>query len=214
MAQRLKPGQWVRLRPPAEILATLDAGGCIDGLPFMPEMLEYFGSTHRVGVRVERACDTLCGPGIQRIPATVTLAGLRCDGAGHGGCQARCLIYWKEAWLEPVADAEQSVPVEHDADYLQLKDLAARNAIRSGSGGETHYRCQMTELLAASKRVTPSEAPAAFVREVTSRNVAPGRFLRVLVRTIVEDAAWLLRLRRGLFMPFHPDRQRALRRET
>ena len=39
---------------------------------------------------------------------TVYLEDLRCDGSGHGGCQAGCRIYWKEAWLrrvdgEPVA---------------------------------------------------------------------------------------------------------------
>ena len=27
------------------------------------------------------------------------LEDLRCDGSAHGGCQAGCLLYWKEAWL-------------------------------------------------------------------------------------------------------------------
>ncbi len=40
MASReLRAGDLVELRPPAEILATLDEGGATDGLPFMPEML-------------------------------------------------------------------------------------------------------------------------------------------------------------------------------
>ena len=26
----------------------------------------------------------------------------RCDGQAHGGCQAGCLVYWKEAWLKRV----------------------------------------------------------------------------------------------------------------
>jgi len=203
MDVRLKPRALVRLRPPAEILATLGESGSLDGLPFMPEMLDYLGATYRVGVRMERACDTLCGPGTQRIPATVTLAGLRCNGAGHGGCQARCLIYWKEAWLEPAEDGDDPAPVERDAAYLELQELARRNALRpGGSNGATFFRCQMTELLNASKRVTPAEAPAAFVRELTSRNVGPGRFFRVLVRTIVEGIGATLRLRPGLFMPY------------
>ncbi len=204
MAERLKPRQLVRLRPPAAILATLDEHGCLDGLPFMPEMLDYFDGTHRVGVLAERACDTLCGPGTQRIPEAVTLDDLRCSGTGHAGCQARCRLYWKEAWLEPADGSRDPEPAELDSAYPELKQLAQLGAVRSGEGHERLFRCQMTELLRASKRVTPREAPVAFVREVTSRNVGLGRWLRVLVRTIVEGTLSLLRLRPGLFMPFRP----------
>ena len=27
----------------------------------------------------------------------------RCDGSAHGGCQASCLLFWKDAWLKPVS---------------------------------------------------------------------------------------------------------------
>jgi hypothetical protein len=30
---------------------------------------------------------------------TVHLSDLRCDGSAHAGCQAGCLLFWKEAWL-------------------------------------------------------------------------------------------------------------------
>ena len=31
---------------------------------------------------------------------SVHLEGVRCDGSGHDGCEACCLIFWKEAWLK------------------------------------------------------------------------------------------------------------------
>ena len=57
-ARQMKAGELVVLRPPAEILATLDETGATDGMPFMPEMLEYYGKAFRVEARAERACDT------------------------------------------------------------------------------------------------------------------------------------------------------------
>ena len=55
----LRRGDVVELRPPDAILATLDGDGALDGLPFMPEMLGYFGRSYSVAARVERACDTI-----------------------------------------------------------------------------------------------------------------------------------------------------------
>ena len=50
-----------------------------------------------------RICDTVNYTGSRRIPNTVLLENLRCDGSGHDGCQAECRIFWKEAWLRKVA---------------------------------------------------------------------------------------------------------------
>ena len=38
---------------------------------------------------------------MRRVRDAVALGELRCNGGGHGGCQASCLFTWKEAWLEP-----------------------------------------------------------------------------------------------------------------
>src|SRR6266851_9309611 len=51
---RLWPGEWVKVRYFAEISATLDGEGRLDGLPFMPEMLRHCGQRHRVFRRVEK----------------------------------------------------------------------------------------------------------------------------------------------------------------
>ena len=88
----------MRVREASEIFATLDERGELDGLPFMPEMLKYCGRTFSVTQRADKTC---AGDGIvRRMHDAVHLTDVRCDGASHGGCQAACLMYWKEAWLE------------------------------------------------------------------------------------------------------------------
>src|SRR5689334_226152 len=103
----MRAGDKVQLRSPDEILASLDEDGALEGLPFMPEMLGYFGKEFTVEARVERACDTLDYTGVRRLRDTVVLDDLRCDGKAHAGCQARCRIYWKEAWLRPASAREE-----------------------------------------------------------------------------------------------------------
>src|SRR5262245_39635553 len=100
----LTPGDIVAVRPAEEILATLDETGAFEGVPFMPEMLRYVGRNFTVTRRVEKICDTIAMTGSRRMRNTVFLDDLRCDGSGHGGCQAGCRIYWKEAWLRRIDD--------------------------------------------------------------------------------------------------------------
>jgi hypothetical protein len=140
-ALELKPGEWVEVRSAAEIAATLDAQGRLDGLPFMPEMILFCG--HRF--RVLRRADSTCYRGLpRRIESTVHLEELRCDGSAHRNCRAACLLLWKEAWLRRPGSAEppQNAPVA--ADTLQ-KNLAER-VIRQDGG----MMCQATELGKAS----------------------------------------------------------------
>src|SRR5262245_53345571 len=101
-ALKLRPGELVEVRTAQEILATLDNNGELDCLPCMPEMLAFCGRRFRVSSRADKACDTIDYRGNRRMHDTVHLQGLRCDGGGHGGCQAACLLYWKEAWLKRV----------------------------------------------------------------------------------------------------------------
>jgi hypothetical protein len=41
------------------------------------------------------------------MPCTVEMS--RCDGQAHGGCQAGCSIYWKEAWLKRIPSGESAL---------------------------------------------------------------------------------------------------------
>ncbi len=94
-------GDVVRVRSARDIIATLDEDGEYEALPFMPEMLRYCGEVMTVYKVAHKLCDTISGTGMRRMENAVHLAGARCDGSGHGGCQAACMLYWKTAWLDP-----------------------------------------------------------------------------------------------------------------
>src|SRR5262245_34714963 len=108
--RRLRAGDWVQVRTKEEILRTLDAKGRLDELPFMPEMLRYCGKTMRVGKRAHKTCDPALGIGGRKMESTVHLENIRCDGSAHDGCEAGCLIFWKEAWLRRVESGPATQP--------------------------------------------------------------------------------------------------------
>jgi hypothetical protein len=198
----MKAGDLVELRPPAEVLATLDETGATDGLPFMPEMLEFFGGTFPVQVRVERACDTLKW-GVRRIPNTVMLDDLRCNGQAHAGCQAGCRLYWKEEWLRPASASPE--PVARDDAYAELEKLVSQNVETGASTiDEPIFRCQATDWFGASQTV-PWWSFRSFVREWTSGNVTFWRFLKTMVWIFFSEIGRRLHLiPRAAFMPHDP----------
>ena len=142
--QRFRAGDRVAVRSAEEILSTLDADGTLDGLPFMPEMLDWCGKPFRVLRRVEKTCVDLPPPAWgarRRFPANdvVILDGPRCDGNGHDGCKHGCRIFWREAWLHPV-DAGAATAQRSETG---LEELRARLKVKSD---KDHYFCQSTEL--------------------------------------------------------------------
>jgi len=100
----IRAGDWVEVRSKEEILKTLDKRGLLGGMPFMPEMFEFCGRRMRVESSAHKTCDTVNWTGGRRVEDAVHLEDSRCGGKGHGGCEAGCLIFWKTAWLKPVAD--------------------------------------------------------------------------------------------------------------
>src|SRR2546425_633150 len=88
-------GDLVEIRPLEEIESTLDESGCLDGLPFMPEMGGFCGRRIRVFRCVDKILDFGRSWRLRRLEDTVLLAGLRCDGGAHGGCQASGYLLWK-----------------------------------------------------------------------------------------------------------------------
>jgi hypothetical protein len=150
----LAPGELVRVLSAQEIFSTLDGSGMLDNLPLMPEMVQYCGQTFSVSKRADKTC----GPdhGLRRMENTVHLANVRCDGSAHGGCQAACLMYWKEAWLERVpsngAPNRQELGADEDAFVKQTLVPATVNGDASGTHEQT-WRCQATEVPRASERL-------------------------------------------------------------
>jgi hypothetical protein len=168
----LRPGDVVEVRSPEEILATLDENGECESLPFMPEMLRYCGQRLTVYKVALKLCDTVSRTGMRRMENAVHLTGVRCDGSGHGGCQASCLIYWKNAWLRKVEQGEVDAPPAAQAPdasrLLPLLSVASRRP--PAEDGADVYRCQATELLRAAPRVLPARDLGQYVRDVHSGN--------------------------------------------
>jgi hypothetical protein len=146
-------GDWVEVRSREEILRTLDKNGRLENMPFMPEMFAYCGKRIRVYKRAHKACDTINPISSRRLPNSVLLGNLRCNGAAHGGCQAQCAIFWKEAWLKPLANDGTSGGMAETA----TKNEAATNAgcteadvwkaakAEGQPSDQARYRCQATD---------------------------------------------------------------------
>lgn len=165
----LRVGQRVEVRRPEEILATLDEHGELDSLPFMPEMLQYCGRQFTIYKVAHKLCDTLTLTGMRRMTNAVHLAGVRCDGSGHDGCQAACLIYWKTAWLKPVAStAPVDTAAPNGTRLLPLLVSASRRP--PGPDGSPRYACQATEILRAAPETLPVRELGQYVRDVRSGN--------------------------------------------
>lgn len=188
--KELRRGDHVVVKRPAEILATLDAKGDLDGLPFMPEMAAYCGRRFTVLARADKVCDSVNFSGSRRMPNSVLLDDLRCDGGGHDGCQAACRLFWKEEWLTRVEaeDAPEKGPVsERDRAALVERTSRHTSATTHVAGkAEVRYRCQATELPNCTAHLRTFD-PRPYVRELTSGNVPLGRFLRVMARAVVEE---------------------------
>lgn len=175
----LRAGELVEVRSREEIFSTLDKEGKLDALPFMPEMLKYCGKQMRVYKRAHKTCDTIDKTGGRGMANAVHLEGARCDGEAHGGCQAECLIFWKEAWLKRVQSDSVGKTAADDRPSITEETLlkATRIDTADGSGEET-YSCQATELLKATSPL-PWWDLRQYVTDITSGNVGVGEVARV-----------------------------------
>jgi hypothetical protein len=185
----LRRGDLVEVRSASEILATLDERGALEDLPFMPEMAAFTGRRFMVDRRAEKVCDTVNYSGSRRPRRTVLLADLRCDGSAHGGCQARCRLFWKEAWLRKVTPGSVAPGPTDDAARRALVERASRDVQRTvevEGRPQPRWRCQATELPRASRHLKLWD-PRSYLREYTSGNVTFGDFLRVTARAVVKE---------------------------
>lgn len=142
----LRAGDWVEVRSKEEILQTLDAKGELDGMPFMPEMFAFCGQRLQVYKRAHKTCDTVFPIRGRRVDRAVHLE-TRCDGSAHAGCQAGCLLFWKEAWLKPVDNVSKAnvLPVLRNQTGCTERDVETATQVASQNGAPV-YSCQATRL--------------------------------------------------------------------
>jgi len=186
---RVRVGDWVEVRSRAEILATLGPDGRYENMPFMPEMLQYCGQRFRVHKLAHKTCDytTTYPYHVRKLERTVHLE-TRCDGSAHGGCQAGCLLYWKEAWLKPV-DRSSETGLAPGAGARPVDERARRGCDEAALSDQTSvlnpdgtrkYKCQATEIQDAT-------APLAwwdvrqYIQDYWSRNVSLGRVISAAI---------------------------------
>jgi hypothetical protein len=166
-------------------------------------MLRFCGQPLEVVRRAHKTCDPGSGLGARRMTRAVHLAAVRCSGEAHGGCQAGCLLFWKEAWLRgPGGSPDASGPA--GGGTAACTEAALRAAARTGGdhGDEPTYACQSTRLAAATSPL-PWWSPGQYVEDVTSGNVRPARLVGAALffayYTVAESGLGLGALLRWLY---------------
>ncbi len=177
-ARRLRAGDVVEVRSEQEVLATLEQDGTLDRLPFMPEMLASCGSRFTVSSRADTTC---FWGGLRRMESAVHLDGVRCDGSAHGGCQAGCLVFFKEEWLRPVTPPDD-VPAVATAPPVRRAGTTREDLLRTSHAppaedGEERWSCQATEVTAATTKMHHRDL-RHFYRDVRNGNLRVRTVLR------------------------------------
>jgi hypothetical protein len=181
----LRAADWIEVRSKEEILRTLDQNGRLEGLPFMPQMFEYCGRRFRVYKRAHKTCDTVNSTGGRSLSDGIHLENLRCNGKSYGGCEAACLIFWKEAWLKPVGEEVHSPRVQqlHRVGQSDVGMGCLEEAILAGTlakdqpaSGGPRYACQATDLPIFTTHL-PWWNVTQYLEDYTSGNVPLSRLI-------------------------------------
>ncbi len=176
----LRAGEWVQVRTKEEVLSTLDANGRLDELPFMPEMLRYCGMKMQVSKRAHKTCDPALGIGGRKMARAVHLENIRCNGSAHDGCEAACLIFWKESWLKRVDGdtASETAPRDQPSQHAQCTEDELRSGVKipaTADDSDPTYVCQNTQIKFATQPLAWWDA-RQYLEDYTSGNVRLSQF--------------------------------------
>lgn len=98
---------------------------------------------------------------MRRVRDTVSIAGLRCDGGAHEGCQAQCYVLWKTAWIKRM---DVSTTSSSEPPIKRTSAIFSNNGnncsfgptfVKDNDATEGRYVCQYTNLVRASTRLKP-----------------------------------------------------------
>lgn len=180
MDSGFRAGDIVEIRSLEEILATLDSDGTLEGMPYMPEMVEFCGKRFRIFQRViQSVIDTagLSEFGEAHVRSfkgmdVYVLKNNRCSGENHGGCQRGCKIFWKEAWLKNVGK-------EHLAKIEIYKSSYTDEKLKTFSEGGKYY-CQSTQFYNSTINLSKSKRFYNIVLNLWYGNYGLISLLRIL----------------------------------
>jgi hypothetical protein len=177
-----KVGDWVEVRSKEEILRTLDARGQLDRMPFMPEMFQFCGQRFRINKSAHKTCDTVFPTRSRKISNTVHL-GNRCDGSAHGGCEARCTLFWKEAWLKPANENHLSSSdsfSKRESGCSEVDLIRSTRAEGDMDDSNPTWSCQATRLPDYTDPLSPYNF-WQYIQDLRSGNVGLSQWLRGLI---------------------------------
>lgn len=186
----LRAGDWVEVRSKEEILRTLDGNGRLEDMPFMPEMFAYCGKRLPVFKRAHKSCDTLNPISSRSLTDSVLLGNLRCNGAAHGGCQAQCSIFWKEAWLRHVSNADERLSGEERPAATGCTEEDVLKATQQGTtaDNEIRYRCQATDFPLYSTRLRLRHI-GQYLEDYTSGNASLKEMIQTTCYFVLKSIA-------------------------
>ena len=102
----LQPGEWVEVKSPAEIGATITHDGFNRGMRYDMEMQKYSGGKYRVQMRVDRLIHEQTGKMLEMKSPCIQLEDVYCRAEctpGRLGCPRASNTYWREIWLRRTA---------------------------------------------------------------------------------------------------------------
>jgi len=171
-------GEMVEVKSAAEIAASLDADGRLDGMPFMPEMLAFCGRKLKVSRRADKTC-VEGFYGMRKLGGAVLLEEARCDGAAHGGCQRNCMMFWKEEWLRPAVAGDAIIVPDLKAES-KARQMLANLPTKAGD----RYACQSTTLGEITQQQSKWDV-GHLVADLRRGELAPIDFVLMVGRTLV-----------------------------
>ena len=206
---RFRKGDVVEVLSKEEILATLDERGRCDGMPFMPEMLQFCGRKLHVSAVAHKTCDTARQTWkSRRLSYTVHLEGARCDGSAHDGCQAECNLFWKDKWLKATTgfgssrSGSREVVKDGNYNYNEGELQAATRLVNIAAGEAVRYRCQATEIYKASESLAWWD-PRQYIFDIVTGNQSMGHVLRVGFLAVLRSVLPRIPLGYQLYKSFH-----------
>jgi hypothetical protein len=109
----LQPGEWVVVKSPQAIAATITPDGFNRGMRYDPEMLKYSNERYRVQARISKLINEKNGKMVEMKTPCIQLENVFCRAEftpTRLGCPRASSTYWREIWLQKEAPQDAAKP--------------------------------------------------------------------------------------------------------